>query len=78
MILGPDAGQIGCHRIPESMPGRGWIRVDRQFTEFRSYFITDDEVEQVVQATAHLRQDLPGFDAVIKPDLKVPTGGKKQ
>lgn len=66
MILGPDAGQIPCHRIPESEPGHGFIRLDRKFTEFRSRYISDDELASVIAATAHLRRDLPGFPAVIK------------
>lgn len=66
MILGPDAGKVPCHKIPESQPGRGWIRLDRRFTEFRSFFIGEDQLESVIAATAHLRRDLPGFPAVIK------------
>lgn len=76
MILGPDAGKIPCHMIPETQPGRGWIRIDRQFTEFRSFHIGEDELEAVIAATAHLRRELPGFPAVIKqPALAGVKGG---
>lgn len=76
MILGPDAGKVPCHQIPESHPGRGWVRIDRRFTEFRSYFISEDELGDVIEATAHLRRDLPGFPAVIKQPLTAVKGGK--
>lgn len=76
MILGPEAGKVPCHQIPETQPGRGWIRIDREFTEFRSFFISADEIEAVISATAHLRRDLPGFPAVIKQPLTAVKGGK--
>ncbi len=61
MILGDDAGQIRCDRIPESEPGRGWFRSNRKFTEFRSYFMSKEEVASVIEATAHLRRPIEGF-----------------
>lgn len=76
MVLGPDGGAAPCHKIPESEPGHGWVRLDRKFTEFRSYFIREDQLEEVIAATAHLRRDLPGFPAVIKQPLTSVKGGK--
>lgn len=66
MVLGPDAKNYPCHRIPESEPGHGWIRVDRRFTEFRSYFISEEQLELVIESTSRLRRDIPGFEAHVE------------
>lgn len=44
-----------CHDIPPSLPGTAYVRIDRQATLCRSFLLTDDDIDRVAAATAHLK-----------------------
>jgi S-DNA-T family DNA segregation ATPase FtsK/SpoIIIE len=48
-----------AHDIPATQPGRGFVRDDRGvFTEFRAFFMPDDEVAEVCRRHAGLTPEL--------------------
>lgn len=44
-----------CEEIPPSLPGVAYVRIDRAATLCRSFLLTDDDVDRVAAATAHLK-----------------------
>lgn len=72
MIFGPDGADIPLHQIPETLPGVGYVRINRRFTKFRSFYIPEERLEQVIESSAHLRRDLDGFPAEDEDSDPIP------
>jgi DNA segregation ATPase FtsK/SpoIIIE-like protein len=69
MILGDSTG-FRADSIPESKPGRAFVKVDRSVTEFRSYFTTGKQTAAICERHASLRVQLDGWPHVIDPTAK--------
>ncbi|ACZ22798.1 DNA segregation ATPase, FtsK/SpoIIIE family [Sanguibacter keddieii DSM 10542] len=62
-ILGAGASQVGglCHEIPAAMRGVCYVKgeTDRHPVRARTYWVKDDDVDDLATRTAHLRVPLP-------------------